>query len=86
MTDTTVVSVRLSTAVKDRLDQLAEGVNRSKSFLAAEAIEAFVERELAIIEGIQRGLADAKAGRVVPHETLVDDLDRIIAEAEAAKR
>ena len=86
MSDTTVVSVRLPTAVKDRLDRLAQGTSRSKSYLAAEAIEAFVERELAIIEGIQEGLADAAAGRVVPHETVVADLERIITEAEAAKR
>lgn len=86
MSDTTVLSVRLPTAVKDRLDRLAEGTSRSKSYLAAEAIEAFVERELAIIEGIREGMADVAAGRVVPHETVMADLERIIAEAEAAKR
>lgn len=86
MSNSSVLSVRLPTAVKEQLDRLAEGTSRSKSYLAAEAIEAFVERELAIIEGIQEGLADAAAGRVVPHETVMADLERIIAEAEAARR
>ena len=86
MSDTTVVSVRLPTAVKDRLDKLAKGTSRSKSYLAAEAIEAFVERELAIIEGIQRGLDDVAAGRVFSHETVMAEIYQIIEEAEAAKR
>jgi predicted transcriptional regulator len=36
--------------------------------LARQAIEAFVAREMEIIEGINRGLADMKAGRVIPHD------------------
>ena len=35
---------------------------------ATEAVETYVDRELAIIEGIERGLADVEAGRTVSHE------------------
>ena len=40
-----------------------------------------VERELAIIEGIERGLADMKAGRVTPHEEVMARAYEIITEA-----
>ncbi len=52
-------------AVKKRLGRLAEHTKRTKSYLAGEAIASFVERELAIVEGIKRGLEDMHAGRLV---------------------
>ena len=64
----TTMTVRLPEATKEQLGRLAERTRRSRSFLAGEAIANYVQRELAIIEGIERGLADVKAGRVVPHE------------------
>ena len=40
------------------------------------------EREIAIVEGIKRGLADAKGGRVVPHEQVMSEARQIIADAK----
>jgi predicted transcriptional regulator len=45
---------------------------------AAEAVGTYVDRELAIIEGIQRGLADVEAGRVVPHEDAMTEIHAAI--------
>jgi len=82
---TDTMTVRLSTSVKDKLAELARHTRRSKSFLAGEAIEAYVERELAIVAGIHRGLDDMEAGRVTVHETVMDEIDEIIAQAEGAR-
>lgn len=79
------MTIRLSTSVKDKLAELAQHTRRSKSFLASEAIEAYVERELAIVAGIHRGLDDMKAGRVTAHETVMDEIDKIIAQAEGTR-
>lgn len=67
-TQSETVTVRLDSETKSRLEELAQHTRRTKSFLAGEAIADYVERELAIIAGIQRGLDDVKAGRTVPHE------------------
>lgn len=77
ITPSTTLSVRLSSRTKTDLGRLASATKRTKSFLASEAIEAFVARELEIVEGIKRGLADMKAGRVIPH----DDAMRQMREA-----
>ena len=82
MTMSTTMTIRLDPALKDRLGRLAEGTRRSRSFLAAEAVEAYVDRELEILEGIERGLADAKAGRTVSHADAMAQLDAVIEEAE----
>lgn len=66
--NSTTLTVRLPSELKEGLGRLAEHTRRSKSFLAGEAIAAYVARELEIIEGIERGREDMKAGRVVPHD------------------
>ena len=81
-TTTTTISIRISSDLKDKLDRLAKGTQRSNSFLAARAIETYVDRELEIVEGILRGIEDVKAGRVVPHEEVMAEARRMIGEVE----
>ena len=75
------LSIRLSARTKDELDQLARATRRTKSFLASEAIEAFVARELEIVTGIRRGLADMKAGRIIPHDEAMCEMHDAITKA-----
>ncbi len=58
----TTMTVRLEDGVKDRLDVLAGATKRSKSFLAAEAIEAYVEANEWQIAEVQAALKEADAG------------------------
>ena len=82
----TTLTVRLTPELKARLDKLAEQTHRTKSFLAGEAIGNYVERELEIVAGIERGLDDMRAGRVVPHEDVMADIEATIKEAETKRR
>ena len=85
MSDSTTLTVRISPQTKKRLGQLADRTRRTKSYLAAEAITGFVDRELAIIAGIRRGLDDMQAGRVVPHKQAMRRLRSTAARAARAK-
>jgi predicted transcriptional regulator len=58
----TTMTVRLENEVKERLDKLAASTQRSKSFLAAEAIRAFVENNEWQIAEIRAALREADAG------------------------
>jgi predicted transcriptional regulator len=78
MTTSTTMTIRIDPQLKAKLGKLADGTRRSRSFLAAEAVETYVDRELAIIEGIERGLADVEAGRMVSHEDAMASLRRVI--------
>ncbi len=79
MADSETITVRLPSEVKQRLGRLAERTKRAKSFLAAEAIAGFVEHELQIVEGIERGLADLRKGDTVDHDEAMAELDEAIA-------
>ncbi|MCD7059494.1 CopG family ribbon-helix-helix protein [Pelagibacterium xiamenense] len=83
MPETTTLTVRLSPETKAKLDRIAELTQRSKSFLAAKALDAYATRELEICEKIQEGIEDVKAGRVVPHEQVVEEMNALIDEAYA---
>lgn len=58
----TTITVRLEEEVRDRLDQLAESTQRSKSFLASEAIRQFVENNEWQIAETRAALKEADAG------------------------
>ncbi|MBK1866242.1 CopG family ribbon-helix-helix protein [Taklimakanibacter albus] len=86
MTASTTMTIRVSTEVKRKLDRLASNTRRSKSYLAAEAVSAYVDRELEIIEGIKRGLADVQAGRVVPHDAAMTEIYDAIKAVKSGRK
>ena len=65
---TEILSVRVDATVKKRLEALAKNARRSKSFLAAEAIAAYVQAEEWQLGEIQQGLRELDAGQAVSHE------------------
>ncbi|WP_027060609.1 CopG family ribbon-helix-helix protein [Mesorhizobium loti] len=85
MTDSTTMTIRVSSETKLKLERIAADTRRSKSFLAAEAISAYVDRELEIIEGIKRGMADVAAGRIVSHDDAMAEIAAVIESVEAER-
>ena len=79
MSKSETITIRVSSDLRAKLELLAESTNRSKSFLAGEAVSRFVESEAQIVEGIKEGLADIEAGRVVPHEQAMKRIRATIA-------
>ncbi|MEM7694469.1 MAG: CopG family transcriptional regulator [Pseudomonadota bacterium] len=79
MTET--LNVPLPEGTTEKLEALGEATQRGASTLAAQAIVAYVEEQLEILEGIQRGLADVEAGRVVPHDEAMRELRAAIDRA-----
>lgn len=68
----TTLSVRIDIDTKKRLEALAKRARRSKSFLAAEAIAAFVEAESWQLDEIHAGLKELDDGRDVPHRDVAN--------------
>ncbi|MGH9898132.1 MAG: CopG family ribbon-helix-helix protein [Pyrinomonadaceae bacterium] len=85
MSASTTMTIRVSPDLKEKLGRLARDTRRSKSYLAAEAVSVYVDRELEIIEGIQHGLADVEAGRVVSHDDAMAEIDAMIEAAQGGK-
>lgn len=56
------MSMRLPAPLSEKLDQLAEATGRSKSYLAVQAIQDFVDREAWQVAEIEQALLEADAG------------------------
>ena len=65
MTDRAVISVHALPETSERLGRLAKIMNRSKSFLANEAIERYLAYEERAIAEVQKGIDAADRGEVV---------------------
>jgi len=55
------VTLRLDDAIKDKLERLAESTHRSRSFLAAEAIKAYLDNNEWQINEVHAAIAEADA-------------------------
>lgn len=86
MVETSTMTIRITPEIKARLGRLAQDTRRSRAFLAAEAVAHYVEREQAIVDGIKRGLKDAKTGQLVAHDAAMDELSGAVEAAADAQR
>ncbi|MCY0092694.1 CopG family ribbon-helix-helix protein [Hoeflea ulvae] len=68
-------TVRVPDETARRLEQLAEKQDRSRSWMAAKAIEDFVAREEWQLAEIEAGLAEAESGKFAS----AHEVDRVIA-------
>ncbi|PYT30153.1 MAG: hypothetical protein DMG57_09160 [Acidobacteria bacterium] len=65
------LSIRIDPKTKRRLDALSKRSKRSKSFLAAEAIAAYVDSEEWQLGEVQAGIAELDSERKIGHEKVV---------------
>src|ERR1700682_3733759 len=68
--NTDTFSVRVDRSTRSRLEKLAKSTGRSRSFLAAEAIAAYLDTNEWQISGITAALSSLDRGRGIPHERL----------------
>lgn len=74
MAETTLISVRVPKDVATRLADLAEATDRSKSYVAGQAIEEFLTLQEWQVKAIRQGIAEANVGKLLRHEEAVKRL------------
>lgn len=68
----TTFTVRVEREVKKRLEELAKSTGRSRSFLAAEALNAYLDVNEWQVAGVKRAMASLDRGDGVPHQEVKD--------------
>lgn len=74
MSKTDILTLRLDSKTKKKLDNLAKATERSRSFLAAQAIQEFVALNEWQIEETKKAISQADAGDFATDE----DVARVI--------
>lgn len=68
MSETNILTLRLDSKLKRKLDKLSKATERSRSFLAAEAIREFVTMNEWQIEETKKAIKQADAGDFATEE------------------
>jgi predicted transcriptional regulator len=79
-----ILNVRLAPETLRKLDAVAAATRRTRSFIANEALEAWIDREIEIIEDLRAGFEEIRSGKGIPHERAMRDID--LAVERAVKR
>ena len=64
----TTFTVRVETDVKKRLEKLAKSTGRSRSFLAAEALNEYLDVNEWQVAGVRKAMGSLDRGESIPHE------------------
>ncbi len=83
MTASVSMTIQLRPDVKEKLDRIAADTQQSMAILAGEAVAAYVDRELSIIDSIKRGMTDATLGRTVTHDEAITEIDGVLDAVQA---
>jgi RHH-type transcriptional regulator, rel operon repressor / antitoxin RelB len=71
----TTFTVRVEAEVKKRLEKLARSTGRSRSFLAAEALNDYLDVNEWQVAGVKRAVASLDRGKGVSHQEVKDWVD-----------
>lgn len=80
MADTVVFSVRMSAELKARLEAVAEGMERPRSWVVTHAIQQYVEEQAWQIQAIRDGVASADRGETMTHSDVVAKREQRLAD------
>jgi len=68
----TTFTVRVEPEVKKRLEKLAKSTGRTRSFLAAEALNEYLDVNEWQVAGVKRAVVSLDRGEGVPHQAVKD--------------
>jgi predicted transcriptional regulator len=84
MSKTTVLTTRVATELSERIDQLAQEMDRSRAWVIAKAVERYVAEELEFIAFVREGERDLDEGRFFTQEQVEAMFEVKRAERDAA--
>ncbi len=69
-----VTSIRVEERKLKRLDRLARSLDRPRSWVLGQAIDRFIEHEEWFAREVERGVAQADRGELIPHDDVIAEL------------
>jgi predicted transcriptional regulator len=82
---TTLVTIRLPVAMKERFDWMARVMNRPRNYVFVEALQRYLDQEEWQLKDILEALDEAAREEGIPHEEVMQDARAIVERARAAQ-
>jgi len=75
-----VITARVDSETAARIDEIAQRTGRTRSWLAAQAIRSYAEREAEFLAFIQAGIDQADRGELIGEAEMDAEIDAMLAE------
>jgi predicted transcriptional regulator len=79
MRDDVAIAAEIPAELDDALTRLAAARGASKAELVREALQHFIRSEDDFVAAVADGLADIRAGRIVDHDDVIQDIRDMLA-------
>src|ERR687887_2803982 len=84
-TPTSLVTIRVPVAMKERLDWMARVMNRPRNYVLVEALQRYLDQEEWQLKDILEALDEAAQEEGIPHEEVMREAWAIVERARAAQ-
>jgi predicted transcriptional regulator len=74
--ETVPITIRADKALVEKLDKIAESLDRSRNYVVTRALGEYAELTVYQLERIDAGLAGARAGRVIDADEVFAAIDK----------
>lgn len=78
------ITIQTSAEVAGAIAKLAESMNQSTNWIIEAALKNYIDLQAWQVEGIRKGLAQADAGELAPHEKVFSKLRAKIGEHDTS--
>tara|TARA_R110000787_G_scaffold9034_3_gene31737 strand:+ start:988 stop:1254 length:267 start_codon:yes stop_codon:yes gene_type:complete len=78
-------SFRTETGKLDRLDRLAQNIDRSRSWLINDALDRYLDYEEWVLQSVDAGMASLDAGKAVAHDDVMAEARALVLKAQQRK-
>ncbi|MCK4944357.1 MAG: CopG family ribbon-helix-helix protein [Candidatus Aminicenantes bacterium] len=65
-----IITIRVDPKTKEKLEEMARAMDRTKSYIAAEAIRDYIQLNEWQIQAIQEGINQADKGEMIYHDKI----------------
>ena len=80
MSNSQVLTTRVSKDIADQLDAVAARLDRPRAWVIKRALENYLQKQEEMAAFIQEGIDSADRGELIPHEQVVEWMEAKIAE------
>jgi len=81
VTPTTLVTIRVPVAMKERLDWMAKAMQRPRNYVFLDALRRYLDQEEWQLEDILAALSEAEHEEGTPHEAVMQEARSLIERA-----
>ena len=86
VTKSNLITARVGNSLAKKLDHYAKIADRTRSWVIEDILKRYVDQEIAVVEAVNRGIASAERGELIPHEEVFRKLRAKSAERRKALR